>query len=80
MSDASQPFFLTASWAAAVVSKAMFKMFSETVGLPRASTNTLRKAGTTNLREMSKLFYCTPGSFPDDFPVPTIRHISLVEC
>ena len=51
MSDASQPFFLTASGAAAVVSKAMFKMFYETVGHPRASANTLRKAGTTNLWE-----------------------------
>ena len=41
----------TASAVAAEVTKSMFKMFSETVGLPRASANTLRKAGTTNLRE-----------------------------
>ena len=51
VADAGQPFFLTSSGVAAEVTKSMFKMFSETVGLPRASANTLRKAGTTNLRE-----------------------------
>ena len=47
----NEPFFLTSNGDAASVTRHTFKMFASSVGLPTASSNTLRKGLTTNLRK-----------------------------
>ena len=55
LDDPDLPFFLSANGDSTTVSRPTFQHFSEAVGLPSASANTLRKSATTKIRRDASL-------------------------